>query len=248
MFSLSARVVWPLTRRNRLARHDIDTQPALVEMLDVDGATGQGGYKLDLATVQKVVLLAGKTGVRLLLNLENDIASLDARGLIALATELHLGAAPDTTVDVDVQNFAVDNGLLTVATLAAVLLLDDFAFAIAVGAYSLEALDHGTHLSHHRLHAVAFATGAALDSALLSAATLALGANNRPLQGELRDLALVDILKRDFVCVVDGAGLGRTAVLHSTEHATKATAEGAATKELSEQVLGGHATSAGTTF
>lgn len=164
--------------RNRLARENINSEPSVVEVLNVDGATSQGGDKLNIADIKQIVLAAGEASVRLLLNLENDITGLDARRLITLATELDLGAAADTLVDVDVEHLAIDRGLLSVALLAAILLLDDLALTVTIRADSLETLDHGTHLAHHGLHTMAIAAGTLLNGTLLATETLTLGADD----------------------------------------------------------------------
>ncbi len=186
----------------------------------------------------------------LLLDLEDNVACLDTGRLVTLAAELDLGAALDATIDMDVENLAVNHSLLSVAVLAPVLLLDNLSLAIAVRAHGLEALDHGTHLSHHGLHSVAIASCASSDSAFLATAALALGADDGSLQSQLGDLSLVDVFQRNLVGVVDGSCLGRAAVLHAAEHATQtaAKAAAAASEELSEEIFGSHATTSGSTF
>lgn len=232
---------------NGLTRENVNGEPPVVEVLDVDSTTSKGGDELNVANIEQVVFPTGEAGVRLLLNLENDIASLDTRCLVTFTSELDLGAASNTLVDVDVEDLAVDGCLLSVALFASVLLLDDLTLSVAVGADSLESLDHRTHLAHHGLHAVAITARAALDSALLATKTLALGADDGPLKSQLGDLAAVDVLKGDLVSVVDGSGLGR-ATVHTTasKHAAKTSSKAASAEELSKQVLGGHATTAGT--
>jgi len=230
------------TRRDGFTGEDLNAEPPVIEVLDVDGAAGKSRDELDLALVQEVVFPADEAGMLLLLDLENHVTGLDVRGLVTLASELDLGAAPDTSIHMDVEHLPVDDRLLSVALLAAVLLLDDLTLAVAVGAGGLEALDHGAHLAHHGLHTVAVASGAAADGALLAAAALALGADDGPLQSQLGDLAPVDILQGDLVRVVDRPGLGRAAVLHAAEHASQSAAEAAAAaKELGEEILRGHA-------
>jgi hypothetical protein len=99
---------------------------------------------------------------------------------------------------------------------------------------------------------MAVTAGTLFDSTLFAAETLALGADDGSLQGELGDLAAVDILKSDLVSMVDCASFGgATLAPHASEHATHATHAAKATtttKELSKQILGGHATAASTTF
>lgn len=214
-----------LTWGDDLARSNINGKPPVVEVLDVDGATSKGSQKVDLGVVEEVVTLALEAWVRLLLNLELNITRLDARQLITLASEIDLGSALDTFVDVDVENLALDSGLLAVALLAAVLVTNVLAFSVAVWADSLEALDHWAHLAHHRLHTGTIASLASLDGTLLSSASFTLGTDDGFLQSELRDLALVDVLERDLVHVVDGAGFLWTLFSHAAaEHTTKATA------------------------
>lgn len=178
----------------------------------------------------------------LLLDLEDNVTGQDARSLVTLAAELDARTALNTAVDVDVQHLAINDSLLAVAVLAAILVLDDLSFSVTVGARRLEALDHGTHLAHHRLHAVAITARAALHRALLSTATLALRADDGALQSQLGDLAAVNVLERDLVGVVDGARLRRARIAHAAaEHAAETAA---AAKELGEEVLGSHATAA----
>lgn len=211
-------------------------------MLNEDGATGKGGNEIDLALVKEVVLLTGEAGVGLLLNNEDNIAGENARCLVTLTAELDLGTALNTTVDVHVEDLAIDDGLLAVALLAAILLLNHLAFTVAVGADSLEALDHGTHLPHHDLGTLTITASAPPDGTLLAATTVALGAEDGALESQLRDLAAVDILKGDVVGVVDSLGLrGGTLLVHAAEHTAETAAEATTTEELSEQVLGSHA-------
>lgn len=211
-------------------------------MLDVNGSTGKGRDEVNLALIEKVIVLAGEAGMGLLLNLKHNVSGLDAGGLVTLTAELDLGAAADTTVDVDVEDLPIDNGLLAVALLAPILLLDDLTLAVAVGAHGLESLDHGAHLAHHGLHAMAITSRATPHGALLAANSVTLGADDGPLERKLGNLALVDIFEGDLVGMVDSACLGRTPVLHAAEHASKTATETAATstEELCEEVLGSH--------
>lgn len=235
------------TRSNSLSSQNINAQPAVIEVLDVDGASSESSDQVDVALVKKIVVSASETSVWLLLNFENNIAGLYARRLVTLAAELDLGAATNTSVDMDVEDLAIDDGLLASALLAAILVLDLLTLAVTVGADSLETLNHGTHLAHHGLHTVAITSSASLDGALLTTKTLALGADDGALQSQLGDLAAVDVLQGDLVSVVNGAGLGRATVHTAAEHASHAS-EATTAEELSEQVLGSHATSTGTTF
>jgi hypothetical protein len=229
------------------AGHNLNAQPSIVQVLDVNGTTSKGRNELDIARVEQIVVFALESSVGLLLNLENDVASLDARSLVALASELDLGAVSDAAVDVNMKNFPVHNRLLSVALSASVLLLDELSLAAAVGADRLEPLDHGAHLAHHGLHAVAVAARTPTDSSFLASNAVALGANDGTLQCQLRDLALVDIFQRHLVNMVDCTCFRGAALLHAAKHSAETAAEAAATEELGEEILGCH-TAAGSAF
>lgn len=235
-----------LTWCDNLAGQDLDGQPALVEVLNVDGTASERGKKVDLGVEVKIVTLALEARVGLLLDLELHITGFNARHLIALSSEVNLGAGLHTLVDVDVEHLALDDGLLAGALLALVLLADLLALTVAVRADGLESLDHGAHLAHHGLHTLALAALASLHSTLLTAAAITLGADDALLQGKLGNLASVDVLERDLVNVVDGArllGTGVAAAEHAA-HAAESSTSTATAEELCEQVLGSHASAA----
>lgn len=234
-----------LTRSDNLARSDVHVQPPVVKVLNGEAASAKSRKKINLNLVEKVVLLALEPGVRLGLNFEDNISGHDTRNLVTLPAELNLVAVPDTLVDVDVEHLALNNGLLTTALLAAVLVTDHLSLTVTVWANGLEALDHGTHLAHHGLHTGTIAAGTRLDGAFLTTAALAARANDGLLQRQLRDLAAVDVLQVDLVNVVDGTGLLRASVPHTTaEHAAKRTT--AAAEELREEILSAHSTTGAT--
>jgi hypothetical protein len=247
--SASRFAVVTLTMPNGLSWKNVDCQPSLIEMLDIDGTTSKGGDELDLRMVEEVVVATGKSGVGLLFNLEDDVARNDTGSLVSLATELDLGTALDTTINMDMKDLAIDNSLLAQALFAAVLILEYFSLAVAVGADRLESLDHGTHLAHHRLHTVTVAARAPPDRTLLATATLALRADDRALKCELGDLSSVNVFKRDVVSVKDSLRLLRTTLMvHAAEHAAEATAEATTAEKLGKEVLRRHAAATGTTF
>jgi len=161
------------TRGDNLAGSDVDGQPPVIKVLNVDSATAERGQKINLGLEEQVVSLALETGVGLLLNLEDNITGENTRHLVTLTTELNLVAIANTLVDVDVKNLTLHNGLLTIALLAAVLVTDDLALTVTVGADSLESLNHRTHLAHHGLHTATIAARALLDSTILTTTTIA---------------------------------------------------------------------------
>ena len=62
------------TWRNDLARENLNIEPPVVQMLDVDGASGKSCDKIDLGVVEEIIVLPLESGVGLLLNLEDDVA------------------------------------------------------------------------------------------------------------------------------------------------------------------------------
>jgi hypothetical protein len=221
-------------------------------MLNIDGPARKSSDKVDLGVVEKVVILSLESGMWLLLDLENHISRLNPRRLVTLTPELNLVSCSNTSVDVNVENLSLDDRFLAIAALALILLADEFTLSITVGADSLEALDHGTHLAHHGLHAVAITASTLFNCAFLSTTSFTLRADNRFLECKLGYLSSVDIFKRDFVHMVDGSGFWWSAVLHtSTKHASKSTATsecGSPTKELREEIFCIHATTTRATF
>lgn len=161
------------TWSNDLAGEDLDGQPAVVEVLNVDCTAGQCGQQVDLGLVGQVVTRTVETSMRLLLDLEDNIASLETWALVALALELDLLAALDALVDVHVQDLALDSRLLTLAGFAPVLIADGFALAVTVVAGCLETLDHRTHLSEHCAATLAITGTTSLDSAFLASTAIA---------------------------------------------------------------------------
>ncbi len=210
-------------------------------MLDVNDTAGQGCDEVDVAFEVQVVALANEARVGLFCDVDNNVTGLDTRSLIAVASELDTGAVLHAAVDVELKDLSVANRLLSGTLLAAVLVPNNLALAVAVGTGGLESLDHRTHLAHHGPHTVAVTSGAAADGALLASTAFALGADDRPLQSQFGSLTTVDVLERDLHFMSNGLSLGGSTVLHAAEHASQPPAETAPAEELGEQVLGSHA-------
>lgn len=225
---------------------DVDGQPPIIQMLDVDSTTSQGREEINLGAVEEVVIFTLESRVLLLFDFENHVTGENAGHLITLAAEFDLVTVLHTSVDMDMKDLPLNNRLLTATALATVAVADHLSFTIAVGTHGLEALDHGAHLAHHRLHTRTVTARALADSTFLSTSSLTSRANDRLLQSQFRDLATIDILKADFVDVVNGSRFLGTLITHA---ASKHAAEGtAAAEELREEVLGAHAASSGTTM
>lgn len=211
-------------------------------MLNTKGTATKSRKQIDISLVEEVVALAREPLVGLLLDFKDNVSGHDIGHLVTLPAELDLVAILDTLVNVDVKHLALHNGLLAAAALAAVLVADDLTLTITVRADGLEALDHRTHLAHHALHTGTTTAVTRLDRTLFTTAAIAARADDRFLQCQLRDLATVDILQVDLVHMVDGTGLLRASVPHSTtEHATKGTPTAA--EELCKEILSAHSTS-----
>jgi hypothetical protein len=110
--------------------------------------------------------------VRLLFDFKDDVTRKNTRHLITFAPEFNFMAILHTFVDMDVENLALDNCLLAVALLAAVLFPDDLPLTLTVRTYSLKALDHGSHLAHHGLHTRAIAASALADGTFFSTSSV----------------------------------------------------------------------------
>jgi hypothetical protein len=146
----------------------------------------------------------------------------------------------------NVKDFSLHHGFLAHTAPASVAVTDGLALTLAVRADALESLDHGTHLTHHGLHTRAIATRACLDCACLAATALASRTDDGLLQGEFGDFALVNVLERDLVDVVNRARFLRAGFAHAaSEHIAKGRT---AAEELGEKVLGGHTTAAHSTL
>lgn len=223
-----------------LSRQNVNAQPPIIQVFNVDNSTGQSGEEVDLGMVNKIVTLALESGMWLLLDLELDVSWLHARQLVTLALEINLVAILNTPVHVNVKNLPLNDSLLGVTLSALVLLLDRLTLSSTVWADGLEALNHRTHLAHHRLHTLTITASALLDGTILSSLSIALRAKDRLLQSQLRDLAAVDVLEGYLHDVVDGASLWWASLLTTAEHVSKTAAT--ATEELGEEVLGTHAT------
>src|SRR5271155_4385618 len=117
-------------------------------MLNVYCATSKCCQEVDLRMVEQVIVLSLESRMRLLFDFELHVARKHSWHLITFAPEINLVAGFDASVDMHVQHFSLHNRLLPHASFAPVLVADDLAVALAVGADGLESLDHRAHLPH----------------------------------------------------------------------------------------------------
>lgn len=163
-----------LTWADNLSSENLDIQPPLVQVLDVDVSTSKRSNKVDIDAVEQIITLALEPLVWLLLDLKDNISWLNTWLLVTLSTELDLVAGLNTSVDVDVEHLSLNTGLLSVTLLAAILVADDLTLSVTVWADCLETLDHWAHLAHHRLHTLTITASALLDRTLLATSAIAL--------------------------------------------------------------------------
>jgi hypothetical protein len=244
-------VVLALTWRNNLPWKNVYTQPPIIQVLDENGSTSKSGNQVDFRVVEEIIVLALKSCVGFLFDLENNVARLDSWGLIALPSELDFMACSNTPVHVYVEDLSLNCCLLATAILASIFLPDDLTFSVTVRADCLETLDHRSHLAHHRLHTMAVTTSALLYGTFLSTTSITFRADNRFLKSELGNLASVDILERNLVNMVNRASFRRAALLHPpAKHSSKSTTAkcGSSSEELREEVLGVHSATSSTAF
>ena len=152
-------------------------------------------------------------------------------------------AALYTSINMDMQDLPLDDGLLAQAFLASVLVPYHLPLALAIRADSLKALDHWPHLAHHSLCTRTPASCACSNGTFFATSTIAGRTDDGFLERQFRHLALVDVFQRYFMDVMDCSSFLRTGVTHP---AAKHTSKGptTATKELREQILGIHSSAA----
>ena len=84
----------------------------------------------------------------LLLKDDHHVAGDDSGCLVSFTVEGDLLAVLHALVNMDLEDLALALSLLSLALLAAILLLDDFSLAVALRAHSLHLLHHtGSNLS-----------------------------------------------------------------------------------------------------
>lgn len=163
----------------------------------------------------------------LLLDDNNDVASLGAGELISFSVEGVLLVVRATLVDLGRDNLLLLAHLLSIAGLTLVLLVDHLSLAATVIARSLTLRVHsGSQLHHLGDHSAASAGSTSLDGALFASFAVALGADPLSVHGNLRLFPGVDFLKghlqlvNDWFTFLRSGLLGASAATHS-KHLTK---------------------------
>jgi hypothetical protein len=215
-------------------------------MLNVDNTTSESRQQVDFSMVEQVIVLALKPWVRFLLDFKLDVTRKHPRHLVTFTSEIDLVAGLNSSIYVNVQYLALDNGFLSQTSLAPIFLTNRLSLALAVRTDSLESLDHRPHLPHHGLHARAVATRASLYRAFFATASVTGWADYGFLQGKFRHFAAIDVFEGNLVNVVDDTCFLWACFAHSAaKHPAKGTA---ATEELSEQIFSVHASTAAALF
>jgi hypothetical protein len=186
-----------LTRFDDLSGDDGDMQSPVVEVLDRKLASSQRRQEVDLGLTVQVIPLPLELLVGLLLHYNDDISGDDPRRLVALPRKLDLLTTPHPLVDVDLEHLSLADSLLAVASLAPILGVHHLARPLALVAWLLDLLHHRAELAEHDLDALPATRRAGGDRALLAATALAALANDGFRQGELLNLALVEVLEGD---------------------------------------------------
>jgi len=127
---------------------------------------------------EKIVVFALEPWMRLLLDLELNVAWHYARHLVTFTAEVDLVPTLDSLVYVHMKHLPLDDRLLAAAALATIFLPNDLAFSLAIWADCLEALNHWAHLTHHGLHTSTVAASTCLDCAFLTSTAIAGRAND----------------------------------------------------------------------
>jgi hypothetical protein len=173
--------------------------------------------------------------MRLLLDLEFDISGYQTGFLVTFPRKRYLMPIRDALVNWHLDFFPIWHDLGCSTDAAFILVSYDLSGTVAVGALGLETLDHGSHLTHHRLSPGTLTARASLHSTRLTSTTLAGRTNDCSLHTELRDFAVIYILERYLVGMVDWVCFsGLLPATSATEHAAQTTSS----KELSKYVRG----------
>lgn len=235
-----------ITILDDLAWYKGNDQNTLVEVLDCKLATTKRRQQVNLDFRDEVVVLSLEAFVRLLFDDNDHVSRLRPWHLIALSAEGHGLAVLHALVDVNFQDLLLGHDLLALTLRTPVLHVDDFASPRTLVTRRLHLLDHGTHLAESNLDTTSMAGITRLDSTVLASLALALAANNVARKSELGGLALVEILEGDMDTMDEILGSAGSLLPASTSAAEEPSSS--STEELTEQILGIHATTTESTL
>jgi hypothetical protein len=184
-----------ITRLDDLTGENLDNEDTVIQVRDLDLATGKSSDQVNLGIVEQIIAVTLGAVVLLLLQDNDNITGDGTGGLITLAVEDDLSAIPHTTIDMNLKDLADGHDLASVTVLALVLGVDNLSLTTAVTARLLDLLHHRSHLTEHDTETLTVTGCAGLASTLLSTLTLTLFTENILLESELGSLALVEILE-----------------------------------------------------
>ena len=137
--------------------------------------------------------------MRLLLAHDNHVTSLSPRVLVSLAMKLVLVFVRSALVDFDLDYFLLLDDLLTIASLALILFVDDFSFATALVARPRRLGVHSrSELRHLHDHASSLAGWTGLHCSFLASFAFTLGTNSLSVDCNFGRLSIVDLLQSEL--------------------------------------------------
>jgi len=130
---------------------------------------------------------------------KDDVARFHIRSLITLTREGDLLVIPHTRLNDDLKHLLVRHDVTTLTVGTSVLVVDAFTGSVTIGARHLGLCQHRTHSPGDNAHTATTATLALAGRlAVLAARTMAVGAKNVAGDGNVRLLAVVQILQSDI--------------------------------------------------
>ncbi len=208
----------------------------LIQLLDMKRAPSQSGHKRNILFVGEMGSRALEVLMILALQHDNNIAWNCIGRLVTFPRKGDLLPMLHALLHKHLQNLFFLTDLSTMTGSAAILVRDDFASTVTVGAGDLGLLDHGAHLADDELDTGAVTGGTGADAAGLATPAVAFFADDVSGEGEFGFLAEVEVLEGD----VEGMDhvLALAWALGPSASAAPAAKEAAATaKEGAEEVL-----------
>lgn len=192
---------------------------------------------------QEIGSLSLEALVGLLLDNDHDIARLGTRELVSFSVEGVLAVVGGTLVNSHIDDLLLFVDFLSLASLALVGFVNDFALAAAVVTRSLGLRVHaGSELGHASHHTAATAGCALLDSAFFASEPGTLSANALSVYSNLGCLTRVDFFESALKRVHHGLALlgacgTTTGSATTTEHLAEEVVHAAGSAALFEAIL-----------